>query len=839
VVDFKKRLEGKTIEKPADPLKLYPTLDRAHDKGPLRPAQEAVLDKWYNQFQNERDIVVKLHTGQGKTLVGLLMLQSRLNAGSGPVVYLCPNNFLIEQTEEQARQFGIKTCSAESELPGSFLDSSAILVTSVQKLFNGLTKFGLGRNSTAIDTVLMDDAHACSDIIRNQCRIRIPSNESPYSEIKALFDHELEAQGAGTYADLINGKRDAMLPIPYWAWLRKQGEIASLLSRESERKSIKFAWPLLKDSLAHCHAIISGAGMEIESPIAPLGLFGSYDKAKHRIFMSATVTDDAFLVKGLQLDPKTIRNPLTYSAETWSGEKMILLPSLIDDDLGRGTVIANYAPKGEKRRYGRVVLTPSFATSEDWVESGAALAEGDSFASKIHNLRRGEFSETVVLANRYDGIDLPDASCRILIFDSRPYSENLIDLYQENCRPGSVGTMMRLMRTIEQGMGRSVRGEKDYSVVLVVGDDIVRLLRDYHSRGFLSPQMRKQIEIGLEVTEFAKQDIQKGTSPLDVLRSLQRQCIQRDDDWKAYYLQEMEKVVPVGPNSDALEIYSVELQAEKDFVSGDYSGAAMRLQHLIDSGKLGQDEIGWYLQEQARYYFGADRSRSENLQIAAHKANRYLLKPDNGVQVAKLSLVSHGRAQRIKAWIGKFDNYADMNVSITEILGRLVFGTKADAFESGLDELSRALGFIGERPDKEWKEGPDNLWALDDKQYMLFECKSEVSVDRSDIAKRETEQMNRSSAWFEKHYAGFNVKRLIVHPANKIESAAAFTHKVQGVGQKELKQLVQSVQKFFKTFESRNLKDLSEPDIQSLINAHKLQVTDLISVYSRTLKDVK
>jgi replicative superfamily II helicase len=54
---------------------------------------------------------VKLHTGQGKTLVGLLMLQSRLNAGKGPVVYLCPDHFLIAQTCEQARQFGIRPYS--------------------------------------------------------------------------------------------------------------------------------------------------------------------------------------------------------------------------------------------------------------------------------------------------------------------------------------------------------------------------------------------------------------------------------------------------------------------------------------------------------------------------------------------------------------------------------------------------------------------------------------------------------------------------------------------------------------------------------------------------------
>jgi len=114
MVNFGKRLAKKAGTKPVDPIKIYGTLDRAHDKGPLRPSQEAVLQEWNARQATARDVIVKLHTGQGKTLVGLLMLQSRLNAGKGPVVYLCPDHFLIAQTCEQARQFGIRRSTRES-----------------------------------------------------------------------------------------------------------------------------------------------------------------------------------------------------------------------------------------------------------------------------------------------------------------------------------------------------------------------------------------------------------------------------------------------------------------------------------------------------------------------------------------------------------------------------------------------------------------------------------------------------------------------------------------------------------------------------------------------------
>ena len=73
MVDFKKRLANKKAGKETDPIKLYDTLDRAVDKGPFRPSQSSVLKEWYASHQGTRDVIVKLHTGQGKTLLGLLI----------------------------------------------------------------------------------------------------------------------------------------------------------------------------------------------------------------------------------------------------------------------------------------------------------------------------------------------------------------------------------------------------------------------------------------------------------------------------------------------------------------------------------------------------------------------------------------------------------------------------------------------------------------------------------------------------------------------------------------------------------------------------------------------
>lgn len=839
MVDFGKRLTNKADARPTEPVALYDTLDRSHDKGPLRPAQASVLKEWHAAGGKRRDVIVKLHTGQGKTLIGLLMLQSRLNAGKGPSLYLCPDNFLISQTVDQARQFGIRTCVADGGIPDDFVEGRRILVTSVQKLFNGLTKFGLNRSSIPVDTVLMDDAHACADRIREACRIRIPADEPAYASMMALFATDLEAQGVGTFADVENGKRDAILPVPYWAWIERESEVAAILSAQSDRKSVKFAWPLLKDMLAQCQCVVSGAAIEIEPHLAPLASFGSYADASHRIFMSATVTDDAFLVKGLGLEPATISNPLTYAPETWSGEKMVLLPSLIHEDLDRDAIVRSFGKSNPRRKRGVVALAPSFAYAENWKEAGSLVADKTTVEDAIARLSRGDYEDTVVLVNRYDGVDLPDSTCRTLIFDSRPFSESLVDLHAESVRPNSEATLMRTLRTVEQGMGRSVRGEKDYSVVMILGTELVRLLREKKSRRFLSPQVARQIQIGLEVAEMAQQEVADGEDPEEAFSTLMKQCLNRDDDWKAFYAEQMDGILPSGPNERVLRAYSAERSAEDALASGDYAGAARILQTLIDSGDVDRDDKGWYLQEQARYNWLSNRAESHKLQKAAHKSNRLLLKPPTGVTVSKLTVVSQGRAERIAEWIGAFDTYEDMDVTVADILGRLRFGVKADPFEQALDELSRALGFAGERPDKEWKEGPDNLWALDDRQYLVIECKSEVDVTRAAVNKRESDQMNRSAAWFDKHYAGMAATRLIIHPAGKVESAAAFLHKVEGVREADLRRFEKACRQFFKEFEGQNLRDLSPTNIQGLLDAHGLGIDDLKTKYSRQLKDLK
>jgi len=832
MVDFNKRLNEKQVKNLTDPVELYETLDRAHDKGPLRPAQIEVLKKWDDEFRKKQDVILKLHTGQGKTLIGLLILQARINEHLGPALYLCPNNFLINQTCDQAEQFGIQVCVTDGDLPSDFLDGKTIFVTSIQKLFNGLTKFKTGHKSVHVETILVDDCHACIDSIRDSFSIRFDQSDVAYDQLLQLFGPSLELQGAGTFADIRNKNSDAFLRIPYWDWRDKQSEVVAILSKQADHKNVKFVWRLIKDILIDCQCVISGDGLEIAPYLPPLDLFGSYCKASHRVFMSATVTDDSFLVKGLRLKPETVQNPLVYEKETWSGEKMILIPSLIDDTLERSTVVNFLGKSVASRGYGVVALVPGFRWTKDWEALGSTIANKETIDKEVGKLKTGSRSSVLVIANRYDGIDLPDAMCRILIFDSKPFSESLIDRYEEFCRASSEITAIRNARTIEQGLGRSVRGEKDYCVFVLIGPELVRFVRSKKSRGHFSNQTSTQVEIGLEIAQMAKEEISTSSAkPLDALTKLINQCLQRDPAWKAFYTEQMESVKPSQASGKAVEIFETELKAEQSFQAGDCRKAVSIIQALLDKHVFDDADKGWYLQEMARYTHAASKEEANTLQLEAHKLNRFVLRPRVGMTVDKLML-SQRRIENLIKWIKAHHDYEELSMAIEDILGSLSFSVKADRFENALDQLGKALGFSSERPDKEWKEGPDNLWILRDGEYLLMECKSEVHTDRAEINKNETGQMNNAVAWFTKNYPGAMSHNVMIIPTNTMSSATAFGHAVTIMRAKELQKLHANVRSFFREFRLVDFDDLSADKVQQYLGTHGLSTDAIAENYS-------
>lgn len=834
MIDFGKRVPTIATAVKTNPIEIYETLDRTSDKNSLRPAQLSVLTDWWNNYQDKKDVILKLHTGQGKTLLGLLILQSKLNQKSGSALYLCPTQNLVNQTCEQAKQFGFKFCTinADRTIPNDFLESKSILITSVQKLFNGLTKFGINNQSERAGCVVLDDSHACIDAIQSAFTITIKNGESGYENFLQIFENELEKQGLGTFMDIKNKNHDAFLLIPYWAWQEKVYDVTNLLSALQDNPNIKFAWHLIRNLLSECRCLISGSHIEISPYQNPIEQFGTFSKAGHRILMSATTNDDSFFIKELGLNKNTILNPLFYPKEKWSGEKMILIPSLIDESLDRTKIIEEFSPKVKNREYGVIALVSSFAQSEIWGNAGARVSKSESIDDNISILKSGDFDSCNVFVNRYDGIDLPDNFCRVLIIDSKPYAQNLSDRYQEYCRTESEAILVKIAQKIEQGLGRGVRGERDYCVIILTGSELVNTIRSKKTQKFFSSQTQTQIDIGLEIAEIAKEDLKPGSTKTEVIRGLIKQCVKRDEGWKLFYTNKMNSAPIIEREKTVLNVLQIEKEAETQYLLGEYDKAAGIIQKLIDDFVIENTEKGWYLQEIARYLYPKSKTESNQKQVSAHNLNRLLLKPREGMSVTKINFVSQNRIENVIKWMRLFDNYEQLTIHLDEILNNLQFGVKAEKFENALNELGRILGFSTEQPDRERGVGPDNLWCIRENDYILFECKNEVKAQRTEINKNELGQMNNSCAWFEREY-GFNYIPILIIPTKSASASAGFSNSnAQVMVKKNLSKLTNNVKSFFKEFKEVDMNDLAPAKLQKLIDNHSLGINDIKSIYS-------
>lgn len=455
-IDFKKKLSSRTIAPKTDPVELYGTLDRKSVAGPLRPAQEAVLSEWYTKRRTDKDLIIKLHTGEGKTLVGLLLLQSLLNSKEGPCLYICPNKYLVKQVCAEADKFGIPYCTFDENdgIPNDFLSGTKVLITHVQKVFNGRSVFGTDNGYTRTGTVLLDDSHACIDTIKRAFTISISrtTNADVYSKILTLFADDMVEQGEGSWLDIQSGDYNTFMTVPYWSWDSKRTEVLRILSAAQNDSQIFYAWPLIRDQITNYCCYISGTKIEISPYNVNIRAFGSFSHAAHRILMSATTQDDSFFVKGLDFSPEAVKNPLRNMSPKWSGEKMLIIPSLVDDSCDHDLIVTEFC-RIQTSKFGMIALVPSTKSCKQYQNLGAIITTAGSIFEELDNLKKGDFSKIVVINNRYDGIDLPDESCRVLILDSLPYFDSLADRYEEQACPNSELINKRIAQKIEQGIG--------------------------------------------------------------------------------------------------------------------------------------------------------------------------------------------------------------------------------------------------------------------------------------------------------------------------------------------------------------------------------------------------
>jgi replicative superfamily II helicase len=372
MVDFKKLRESKAKPRPMHPREIFNALPKPPGINDLYASQAEVLDAWFAR-RTDKDVVVKLHTGGGKTLVALLMAQSVMNELNEPVIYLAPTNQLVEQVLAKSREYGVSAVPyvKKQPLPAEFYDGKSVLVGAYETLFNGRSRFGVrgsGQPVVKAGAIILDDAHVALSSVRDAFSLTISVREHReiYGELAGRFRTAFKDVGrSGSFADITRGKDYGVLEVPSWAW---HAEIQEYLSEHVDDIN-PFVWPFLRDNLAVCQCLFSRNSVTITPIFPPVDLLPTFEDCARRIYMSATIADDSEIVRTFGASLDAVGKPITSASLAGVGERMILVPELMR--LGGAAItpmVKNIATTLAERQAGAAILTPSGMAAKTWTD---------------------------------------------------------------------------------------------------------------------------------------------------------------------------------------------------------------------------------------------------------------------------------------------------------------------------------------------------------------------------------------------------------------------------------------------------------------------------------------
>ncbi len=811
-LDFAK-LNAGTGAKQIDPRKIFTTLKRdARFKRPL-DEQADVLDAWYGR-RNAKDLTIKMNTGGGKTVVGLLCLQSALNENVKPAVYITPDNFLVNQVIQEAKALGIST--TENEGDSDFLAGRAILVVNVWKLFNARSVFGVGQNKIPIGCIVVDDAHACLGVVHGQFSIKAEAGTLVYDGLFNLFENDLDHQSPTGLLDLKANDSNIVMVVPYWAWQSHQKEVLELLHAQRASADLEWSWPLLSDCIPLCTCVFGSSQVEISPHFVPIDRIPSFANAKRRIYMTATLADDTILASHFGAVADEIAKPIRPKGGGDIGDRMILAPQEINPDFKIEEIRAFLSEIA--KRLNVVVIVPSRERAKFWKDVANQTLDKDNIQAGVQRLKGGLLGLTVLI-NKYDGIDLPGEACELLVIDGLPEVYGLSERLEMLLLDGTKRQLVRQIQRIEQGMGRGVRSSDDHCVVLLLGSRLTQRLHQPEADEMFSSATRAQIALGKGVAEQLR-----GQS-LIKLAEIMKLCLEQDDDWVQAGRNAVINAAPIeGGRIDANHVLLREA-FDAARVSR-YDIAIRKAQEAVND--TAERQIRGYLKQQlAEYTNFTDAAQAQELQLAALTDNQRLLKPLAGTTYHRLSAPPSGQAATAVQFMTRFLEGNDIIIWVNGLLEDIQWGEEGSKrFEAAMKELGSFLGFGSERPEDQVGRGPDNLWALGNSAYWVIECKSgAVFADR--ISKHDTNQLNGSIVWFDEKYGHTCTRRpIMVHSKTIFEHSASPHPDIRIVNGRGLDKLRDAIKEYSVSLVSTGGYTDAKA-VQKQLLHHKLSATEI------------
>lgn len=802
----------------------YESLDAKSSHAALRPVQLECINLLDQKLDN-KDIILKLSTGSGKTAIGLLYLKYFGQKYEEPVVFLVPNLQLAEQVAREASCLGLSFVfygQGDRYVEHDAMKGEMVIISTYDKFFNGLNTFQTyGIHPCAI---VFDDAHSGVDIVKKQ--FTLSGDGDCYTELYNLFNDTCKSYDQIEWMDLQNSS--SSFEIPYWIWSDKISDVVRILDKYKE--NYKFAYPLVINDLVFCRCILSENRFEIATDVVNIKKNEPYAKAKHRLFMSATLSDYDSFIRTLDIDPNSFNSLVCPESDKGIGERMILVPSLASTDFNKEQIIS--ICKDFSASYTVFVLTSSISQAEVWVKEGAILLTSENIGEELIRLKQSNTKKGLyIMAQRFEGLDLADDLCRILVIDEIPFGERLLDKYDSECLGNIGGHGKKNIFRIEQGMGRAVRSHVDYAVVLLAGNDLSSFIAHKQCREALSEETICQLDLGIKITK--KVQSSTGDKVL-ILKDVISSCLTRDVGWKQTYATAMKKIIKTDFNANQTLIDVA--KQERRYYEFSYDQQYLENKDSFNDAinKLENSEVKAKLLESlARVVKLYDFNESQKIQVKARQMNSKLLKP-NTLLPRKVLKEPTPAGTNISNLIGEFSELNAILLQIKTLKDNFGFtDSNSKKIEKSFKYLGEYLGADSSNPELEVSNGPDVCWHLDNKVFIIEVKHNKIAA----LTKHDAGQLAVSTQWAKDH----NLQLTTIIPVTvtnifKVNHDALYADDTLIMNQQNIEALLDDLFSFYTSILESS--KIQPQQISAELQSRGLDSNSILKKYFNKLKQV-
>lgn len=685
----------------------------------LWDGQAQALAAWHDARRNPDNLIL-LNTGAGKTIVGLIVAESLRRESQGNVVYICPTNDLAKQVSKEAAKIGLDyTTRIEGVWSNDLYErGKAIAITNYQALFNARTVF---RGDKAPTCIIFDDAHVAEGVIRDQMTLRVDKSEYPeiFSSLRNIvLSHERDAayntKLQETFAGV--GVHSTIMASPLLG-LERSSEIDALFRPfiGSRDKNIAFSLAHVSGKWKYCAFCVSERSIEISPPALPSLQFAFLeDPAIRRVYLSATFDQSVDFARAFG---KVIANPIRPNVDAGNGERLVLFSGKLgqSEDVERDLVTQAIALAKI------MIAVPSARKGARWA-SIAALPGNQEFTTALEAFRASSTRQAFLLTARYDGIDLPQDTCRQMVIDGVPRGVSLIERYCWEYLSLHNDLKSRVATRITQLFGRIIRGRVDHGVFYVFSRDLNIWLRDHRNLALMPELLASQIQLG----EYIHDSL--GINTPSLASDLVKQVLSREEGWIQFYRDWLnEQSISGQTRKDAVEQQAVIKEISLAWVRlwsamwrGDEASKINRLrstieEHLPALASVDSRGAGWVDMWLGASYNLDGEARSAQDHFA--RARGRLLAP---LPLPRAQFEMDGMTDAQISPMGKqfLDIFGNGVIEANRKLSRddraldPLTGSSSSPreYEEALRFFGERLGFQSTRPDNDEGAGPDNLW---------------------------------------------------------------------------------------------------------------------------------